>query len=81
MTMDPLGLRLFSRTVVKPTGSIITRSDKSVNAKIPAPGYGTLAANLLAKVWNESPDLQNSKTPAAVAKKAARKFSKSLVID
>ena len=80
MSMDPLGLRLFSRTVVKPSGSTITRSDKSVKAKLPAPGYGTLAANLLARVWNESPDLQNSKTPAA-AKKAARKFSKSLVIN
>ena len=80
MNMDPLGIRVFSRTVVKPTGHIVTRSEKNVKAKLPAPGHSTLASNLLARIWNESQYLQNSKTPAA-AKMAARKFSKSLIFD
>ena len=49
-------------------------------AKLPVPGCRTLAANLLARLWNASPDIQSAVTFGA-AKKAARKLSKSLVND
>ena len=80
MCMNPLGSLLFSKTFMKPTESAVTRSESSCKAILPAPGCRILAANLLARVWNESADLRNSKTLGA-AKMAARKFSKSLVID
>ena len=44
------------------------------------PGCRTLAANLLARLWNKSDDIQKAETFGA-AKKAARKLSKSLLND
>lgn len=79
MNMDPLGSLLFSKKTTKPTDSITTRSENSDKAKLPAPGCRTLAANLLARVWNESADLRSAKTLWA-AKKAAKLFSQSLQI-
>ena len=79
MNMDPLGSLLFSKKTTKPTDSITTRSENSGKAKLPAPGCRTLAANLLARVWNESPDLRSAKTLWA-AKKAGKKFSQPLQI-
>ena len=49
-------------------------------AKPPVPGCKTLAANLLARLWNKSHEIQNAETLGA-AKKAARKLSKSLLIN
>ena len=53
------------------------RSTKSDMAKPPVPGYGTLAANLLARAWNQAPELQSATTLGA-AKTAARKWAKSI---
>ena len=53
-------------------------SDYSCDAKLPAPGNDNLSANLLARAWNESTELQNAKTLGA-AKKVAQKWSKSLL--
>ena len=78
MYMDPLGSLLFSKTAIKNPESIVTRSENVCKAKLPAPGCRTSAANLLARVWNESTDLRNAQTLGA-AKLAARKFSKCLV--
>ena len=70
----------FSRNVTKPTKGVVTRSENSCQAILPVPGCKILAANLLARVWNESADLRNAKTLGA-AKMAARKFSQSLVVN
>ena len=67
-----------AQTATKHPESIVTRSDNMCKAKLPAPGCRTSAANLLARVWNESSDLRNAQTLGA-AKLAARKFSKCLV--
>ena len=50
---------------------------KSKQVKISLPGYGNFAANLLARTWNESIELQNA-TNLYAAKSAARKWSKDL---
>ena len=78
--MDPLGRVLFTKKVQSVSGGVSTRSENSCKAKLPVPGCRTLAANLLARLWNASPDIQSAVTFGA-AKKAARKLSKSLVND
>ena len=80
MCMDPLGSLLFSKTATKHPGRIMTRSKNMCNARLPAQGCRTIAANLLARAWNKSTDLQNAKTLWA-AKLAAKNFSKCLVKD
>ena len=55
----------------------MTRSASSNNAKIPVPGYNTLAANLLARAWNEATDLQKASTLYS-AKAASQKWARSL---
>ena len=77
--MDPLGSLLFAKSASNPN-RVSTRSINSCSAKLPVPGCMTLAANLLARLWNESPEIQNAETLGA-AKKAARKLSKSLLIN
>ena len=54
-----------------------TRSGNSGKAKLPVPGCGALAANILARAWNEAPQLQNAPTLGA-AKLAARKLARFL---
>ena len=56
---------------------MVLRSDSCLRAKQPVPGYGILAANLLARAYNEVPDIQNATTIGA-AKTAAKKWAKSL---
>ena len=77
---DPLNTVLFPSKVANLVEGVSTRSENSFKAKIPVPGCRTLAANLLARLWNESPDIQKAETLGA-AKKAARNLSKSLVND
>ena len=54
-----------------------TRSENSNKAKTPVPGSGVLAANLLARAWNEAPLLQNAPNLGAT-KSAAQKWARSL---
>ena len=75
--MDPLGSLLFPKSTENPN-RVSTRSKNSSSAKPPVPGCKTLAANLLARLWNESQEIKNAETLGA-AKKAARKLSKSLL--
>ena len=74
MNMDPLGTLLFPDKAPNRPGM---RSENKNLAKLPVPGYGLLAANLLSRVWNESPDLQKAKSLGS-AKVAAKKWSESL---
>ena len=56
------------------------RSANSGNAKLPVPGYGNLAANLLARTWNQAPELQSAITLRA-AKTAARKWAQTIQLN
>ena len=49
----------------------------TTRSKLPVPGCRILAANLMAKAWNETSLLQNASSLGA-AKAAARKLAKSL---
>ena len=75
--MDPLGSLLFPKSGVNPD-RVSTRSINSCSAKLPVPGCMSLAANLLARLWNKSPEIQNAETLGA-AKRAAKKLSQSLL--
>jgi hypothetical protein len=72
---DPLGRNLFPvRTIIRPTRSI-----NSLKATQPVPGYQTLAANLMARAWNSSTELQTVTTIGA-AKTVARKWASNLLV-
>ena len=72
---DPLGKILFpKRSIMRPTRSI-----NCVKATQPVPGNNTLAANLMARAWNSSPELQTVTTIGA-AKSVARKWAQNLLL-
>ena len=76
--MDPLGSLLFPNTALSSAPEkMSTRSTDNNKAKLPVPGYDTLAANLLARAWNEVPNLQDASTLGA-AKSAAKSWARSL---
>ena len=77
MIMDPLGKLLFPKQTTDIEKNMCTRSESSNRAKLPVPGFSTLAANLLARAWNESSTLQNSSTIGA-AKLASINWARSL---
>ena len=43
----------------------------------PVPGYPTLATNIMARVWNDIPDLHNA-TSLNAAKSISQKWAKSI---
>jgi len=71
---DCLGRTLFPKRSIQRT----TRSINCLKATQPVPGNNTLAANLMARAWNSSTELQNVTTIGA-AKSVARKWAKNLV--
>ena len=72
-SMDPLGRCLFQdRSTIR-----TTRSVTSNKIHPPVPGYPTLASNLMARVWNNVPELQNASTLAA-ARRISRKWAKEI---
>ena len=75
--MDPLGSLIFPSKVINPSRNIITRSDTSSAVKVPVPGNGNAAANLLARTWNEAAQVQAA-TNLSAAKSAARMWAQSL---
>ena len=75
--MDPLGSLIFPSKVIDPSRNIITRSDTSGDAKIPVPGSSNVAADLLARTWNEATELQNCSNLSA-AKSASQKWARSI---
>ena len=76
---DPLGKLLFHNDTNIPVPNMTTRSANCNSAKLPVPGCNNLAANLLARTWNEAKTLQNATTIGA-AKSAARSWARSLQI-
>ena len=71
---DCLGRTLFPKRSISRT----TRSINCLKATQPVPGNNTLAANLMARAWNSSTELQNVTTIGA-AKSVARKWAQNLV--
>ena len=71
---DPLGRTLFPERTISRT----TRSINCLKATQPVPGNNTLAANLMARAWNSSTELQTVTTIGA-AKSVARKWAQNLV--
>ena len=65
-----------------PAGRTIMRSTRSNNNNNKTtqafPGIHTLAANLMARIWNAANDLQNVAT-LGVAKPVARKWARNLL--
>ena len=72
-SMDPLGQCLFKEH----NSSRSTRSTASNEIRAPVPGYPMLSTNIMARVWNDNPELQSAPTISA-AKSAAYKWSKGL---
>ena len=65
------------RTIMRPTRS--NNNNKNNNKATQAfPGIHTLAANLMARIWNAANDLQNVAT-LGVAKPVARKWARNLL--
>ena len=72
---DPLGKILFpERTIMRPTRSI-----NSVKAIQPVPGNNSLAANLMARAWNSSSELQTVTTIGS-ARSVARTWAQNLLL-
>ena len=72
---DPLGRFLFpKRSIMRPTRSI-----NCVKAIQPVPGNNTLAANLMARAWNSSSELQTATTIGA-ARTVAQKWARNLLL-
>ena len=57
---------------------LVTQGGGKVSvSSVPVPGHSTLAANLMARAWNQAPNLQTASSLGA-AKSAAHKWAKSL---
>jgi peroxiredoxin len=63
------------RTIMRATRSNNNNNNKATQA---FPGIHTLAANLMARIWNAANDLQNVAT-LGVAKPVARKWARNLL--
>ena len=71
--MDPLGQRLFQeRPSLK-----CTRSATSKDICLPVPGYPTLSTNIMARIWNTVPGLQDASTLGA-ARAFSQKWAKQI---
>ena len=73
-SMNMLGQCLFKERL---TSFRTTRSMLSGKIQQPVPGYPTLATNIMARVWNDIPDLHNA-TSLNAAKSVSQKWAKSI---
>ena len=71
---NQLGRRLFQKRPNLKT----TRSVSSSKIDLPVPGYPKMATNLMARVWNDVPDLHSASTLAA-AKRISQKWAKNIL--
>ena len=72
-SMNPIGQFLFKEK----SNIRLTRSQNSQEIQPPVPGYPNLASNLMARVWNSIPALQNACTLGA-AKEISRKWARNI---
>ena len=71
--MDPLGCCLFQeRSSIRST-----RSKSAKDIRPPVPGYPTLATNIMARVWNSVPGIENANSFSA-AKRISREWAKTV---
>ena len=71
--MDPLGQRIF----LEKSSLQCTRSTTSKDIDLLVQGYPTLSTNIMARMWNEVPGIQNATTLGA-AKSLAKKWAKDI---
>ena len=71
--MDPLGQRIFQEN----PRLQCTRSVTSKDIGLPVPGYPTLSTNIMARIWNAVPGLEQATTLGA-AKSLAKKWAKEI---
>ena len=71
--MDPLGQKIFREKSILQC----TRSTNSKDIELLVQGYPTLSTNIMARMWNEVPGLQNATTLGA-AKSLAKKWAKDI---
>ena len=71
--MNTLGQHLFQKRPYLKS----TRSTTSDQIPVPVPGYPLLASNIMARVWNNIPELHKASTLGA-AKCISRKWAKGL---
>ena len=71
--MNPVGVRLFCERKNKKN----TRSAESTNICPPVPGFQTLPMNIIARIWNKVPGLQNA-TNLGAAKSLANKWARTI---
>ena len=72
-SMNPLGQCLFQK---RPSQKC-TRSQSSKEIRPPVPGYPYVATNLMARIWNNTPELHTAQTLGA-AKTISRKWAKGI---
>ena len=71
--MDPLGHCLFQeRPRIRPK-----RSQYAREIQQPVPGYPTLAVNVMARIWNSIPELENASSVGA-AMSISRKWARTI---
>ena len=75
--MNPLGSLLFPPKAENSSVKMELRSSNTNNAKLPVRGYNNLAANVLARIWNEALKLQNAQSLGA-AKSASHEWARTL---
>ena len=74
--MNPLGQCLF-KNFQKGPSERSTRSQFSNDICLPVPGFPTVASNIMARIWNSVPGLQNATTLGA-AKAISRKWAREI---
>ena len=72
-SMNLLGQQLFPEEQVMKQ----TRFSSSNQIRPPVPGFPMLASNIMARIWNDVPDLQNATTLTA-AKRVSRNWAKGI---
>ena len=72
--MDSLGNCLFQEKPISRPG---LRSETSKEIRPPVPGYPTMAANVMSKVWNSVPGLETASSLGA-AKSISKEWAKTL---
>ena len=75
--MDPLGQRIFREKSNLQCTRSVTTHNTTKDIGLPVPGYPALSTNIMARIWNTVPGLQNASTLGA-AKSLAKKWAKEI---
>ena len=75
--MDPLGQRIFREKSNLQCTRSVTTHNTTKDIGLPVPGYPALSTNIMARIWNTVPGLQDASTLGA-AKSLAKKWAKEI---